>query len=136
MHAESENETKAIVCYTKTKKTFFTVSYHSKGEEIYYNFFQTQNNLLRDKIIAERFAESTGYVIKNVEQVSSGGYKDYCVQKLNIPALTIEVGSDELLHPIEKKWLSLIFEKHKFVANDLQFAYNVFREFEGFKNGV
>ena len=131
--AESEKETRAIANYTKSKKIFLSISYHSKGEEIYFNFFQNKLDLKRDKIIAKRFSESTGYKIKNVEKVSSGGYKDYCVQKLHIPALTIEVGSDELVHPIGEEYLEEIFLKHKNVAKDVEFAYNIFIEFEGKK---
>lgn len=125
---ESESETKVIVDFTKNVLPFITISYHSKGEEIYFNFFQTGKRLERDKLIAEKFAESTGYVIKNPESVSSGGYKDWCVDKLKIPALTIEVGSDELSHPIGLNHLDEIFDKHKNIAKDLSFAYNVVRE--------
>lgn len=131
--AESEKETQAIVNYTKSKKIFLSISYHSKGEEIYFNFFQNKHDLKRDKIIAKRFSKSTGYKIKNVENVSSGGYKDYCVQKLHVPALTIEVGSDKLIHPIGEEYLDEIFLKHKNVAKDVEFAYNVFIEFKGEK---
>ena len=124
----SEKETKAIVKYTKKIKPFITISYHTKGEEIYYNFFQEGKRLERDRIIAEKFAQITGYVIKNVENSSSGGYKDWCVEKLKIPALTIEVGSDYLSHPITRENLEEIFEKNKNVAKAVEFAYNVFRE--------
>lgn len=127
---ESEPETKAIVRYTKSLKTFLTISYHTKGEEIYFNFFQKGWRLKRDKMITEKFAESTGYVIKNPEMSSSGGYKDYCVQKLKIPALTIELGDDNLTHPLGENSLPEIFEKNKNVAKDLIFSYNVFKEFE------
>lgn len=128
--AESENETKAIVKYLKKIKPFIVICYHSKGEEIYYNFFQSGDRLERDKNIAERFAKSTGYVIKNPEKTSSGGLKDYVVEKLKIPSLTIEIGSDELLHPIKTENLNEIFEKHKTIAKDLEFAYNEFVRFE------
>ena len=124
--AESENETKALVSYLKQKKTFFTVSYHSKGEEIYFNFFQDSKREKRDEKIAKRFATSTGYLIVNVQESSSGGFKDFCVEKLKIPAITIEVGSDELLHPIGVEFLNDIFEKNKNIAKDLEFAYNEF----------
>lgn len=127
---ESELETKAIVKYLKQIKPFIVLCYHSKGEEIYYNFFQDEARLERDKIIAKRFAKSTGYIIKNLESVSCGGLKDYVVKKLKIPSLTIEVGSDELSHPIKLKNLNEIFEKHKSIANDLNFAYNVFIKFK------
>jgi len=127
---ESEPETRAIVDYIKSKNAFFVIAYHSKGEEIYYNFFQTDNRLKRDSLVAERFAKSTGYLIKNVENVSSGGLKDWCVQKLKIIALTIELGDDCLKHPISQNYLPQIFKKNKTVAFDLKFAYNIFKNFE------
>lgn len=129
--AESENETKAIVKYLKKANPFIVVCYHTKGEEIYYNFFQTGQRLERDRIIAEKFAKSTGYVIKNPEMTSSGGLKDYVIEKLKIPSLTIELGSDELSHPIGKEYLQDLFERNKNVAKDLNFAYNVFVETKG-----
>ena len=124
----SENETKLIANYTRKMKAFITISYHTKGEEIYFNFFQEKERLARDEKIAKRFADSTGYMIKNVESVSSGGLKDWCVKKLKIPALTIELGSDELKHPIKKESLEEIFEKNKSIAFDLEFAYNEFEK--------
>ena len=125
---ESESETKAIVNYTRMMNPFITISYHTKGEEIYFNFFQDKDRLLRDERIAKKFAQSTGYKIVNVENSSSGGYKDWCVEKLKIPALTIEVGGDELLHPIKKDCLKDIFDKNKTIAFDLEYAYNVFEK--------
>lgn len=126
---ESESETQALVKYLKQKNPFIVLCYHSKGEEIYFNYFQEEPYLKRDKMIAERFAKSTGYVIKNPENTSSGGLKDYVVSKLKIPSLTIEVGSDDLKHPISYKYLEDIYELHKSIANDLNFAYNIFRRF-------
>lgn len=122
--AESEPESKALADYTRNKNVFLTISYHSKGEEIYFEFYQKGERLLRDRKIAERFASSTGYKIQNVQDISSGGYKDFCVKKLGISALTIEIGSDELSHPIKKEYLPEIYERHKQVAKDLEFAYN------------
>ena len=122
----SERETKAIAKYTEKHKPFITISYHSKGEEIYFNFFQEGWRLKRDELIAQKFASSTGYKIVNVEKSSSGGYKDWCVQKLKIPALTIELGDDNLSHPIGKENLREIFDKNKTIAFDLEFAYNEF----------
>ena len=124
----SERETKAIAKYTKKMNPFITVSYHTKGEEIYFNFFQDKIRLLRDEKIAKKFQESTGYKLRNVEKISSGGYKDWCVGKLKIPALTIEVGSDNLSHPLTKEYLPEIFEKNKLIAFDLCFAYNEFEK--------
>ena len=127
---ESEKETQALVRYLKIKNPFFVIAYHTKGEEIYYNFFQDEFRLERDRIIAERFAKLTGYIIKNPEKISSGGLKDYCVMRLKIPSLTIELAGDDLIHPITKNELKDIFERHKTIAKDLLFAYNVFKDFK------
>lgn len=127
---ESEKETKAIADYIRSINPFFCVSYHTKGEEIYFNFFQENDELVRDEIIAKKYAESTGYLIKNVEDVSSGGLKDYLVKSLKIPAITIEVGSDLYQHPIKRDKLPDIFLRNKNIANDLIFAYNIFNEFK------
>lgn len=127
--AESECETLAIENYIKSLNPFFVLAYHSKGEEIYYNYFQHEKDLKRDKTIAERFSNSTGYKIVNVENLSSGGLKDWTIEKLKIPALTIEIGSDDLKHPIKRTNLEEIYQKHKTIANDLDFAYNVFMKY-------
>lgn len=122
----SERESRAIAKYTKRKNAFITISYHTKGEEIYFNFFQNGKRLVRDTKVAKKFSESTGYLIKNVEESSSGGYKDWCVDKLKIPAITIELGSDDLSHPIGREHIKDIFDRNKMIASDLKFAYNEF----------
>ena len=126
-----EPESKSIFDYTISANPFFSVSYHSKGEEIYFNYFQKGKRLERDEKIAKMFADKTGYAIKNPERVSSGGYKDFCVEKLKIPAITIEVGSDDLNHPISEKYLDEIFEKNKDICFCLKYAYSIFCEYFG-----
>ena len=44
---------------------------------------------------------ATGYPHKIIYG-SAGGYKDWCLQKLQIPSYTVECGSDKLKHPIKK----------------------------------
>lgn len=108
----SEAETQALRDFTLKLKPNMTLSYHSKGEEIYYEFFQDKKSLIRDKKVARKVAHVTGYKIKSTPN-SAGGYKDWCVQKLKIPALTVEVGNDNLSHPIEKEHISTIFKQNK-----------------------
>lgn len=112
----SEPETIALRDFTLKIMPDVTVSYHSKGEEIYYNFNQTGEILLRDKIIAEKLSESTGYKIVNPVG-SVGGYKDWCVERLKIPSFTIEVGNDDLSHPIPPSFAEEIFNKNKNVCS-------------------
>ena len=51
-----------------------------------------------DERYAMGIARYTGYKIVDAKG-SAGGYKDWCVQKLKIPAFTIEVGNDRYAHP-------------------------------------
>ncbi|MBQ8468226.1 MAG: hypothetical protein IJ542_00535 [Clostridia bacterium] len=130
----SEPETVALKKLTERLRPFLTISYHLKGEEIYYDFFQCGKRRERDKKIAEIFAKNTGYKIVATQSVSSGGYKDWCVQKLKIPALTIELGDDKFSHPYPESEIDNIFEKNKGVFDCISHALLVYNEF-GEDNG-
>lgn len=95
----SEPETQALRDFTLEINPAFTVSFHTKGEEIYYEFHQPLVRKLRDRRLAQALSSSTGYPLVTIKN-SAGGYKDWCIQELKIPAFTVEVGSDELTHPI------------------------------------
>ena len=112
----SEPESSILASFTLKVRPDATVSYHSKGEEIYWEFGQKGRRRLRDKFIAERVAAATGYELKLTPN-SAGGYKDWCIQELKIPSLTIEVGQDELVHPIGEGFLEGIYLKNKNVLN-------------------
>lgn len=114
----SENESMAIRDFTLKVKPHLTVSYHSKGQEIYYDFYQSLTKRAKDYLIAKEVANATGYkIVENLP--SAGGYKDWCIEKLKIPALTIEVGKDSLIHPIKKEHLGEIFRENKDVIKVL-----------------
>ena len=108
----SEPESRAIRDFTLKIKPDMTVSYHSKGEEIYYQFFQNKRAEKRDYNLAKEISRVTGYKIKDTP-FSCGGYKDWCIQKLKIPAVTIEVGDDNLVHPLKKECAKEIFDKNR-----------------------
>lgn len=91
----SESETSALARFTLRVKPFVTLSFHTKGGEVYWEF-----NGAGDERGAQIIADYTGYAAKKITG-SAGGYKDWCIQKLGIPAYTVECGSDDLVHPIE-----------------------------------
>lgn len=111
----SERESSIIRDFTLEIKPDLTVSYHSKGEEIYFKYKQDATRLIRDEAVAKIVADTTGYAIKDAYG-SCGGYKDWCIDALKIPAITIEVGCDKLLHPLTKENLSEIYDKNKDVV--------------------
>lgn len=112
-YPNSEREVNALIDFTNKIKPTLTISYHSKGEVIYYGFTQeSQIDLLRDRQIGQQLSNLTGYPLLPTES-SSGGYKDWCIRYLKIPAYTIEVGNEKLPHPIKEESLPEIFEQNK-----------------------
>ncbi len=120
--AFSEIETRVLRDFTKKIRPDFTVSYHTKGEEIYWRFHQSMRTCPRDKRLAEVLSASTGYPLKETKG-SVGGYKDWCVQSLKIPSFTVETGSDSLSHPIQEEGLKEIIEKNEKSLDDLIEGY-------------
>ncbi len=116
--AFSERETQALRDFTREIKPDFTVSYHTKGEEIYWRFYQSSRTCPRDFALAKALSASTGYPLKEAKG-SVGGYKDWCIQSLKIPAFTVETGRDSLLHPIGEEGLQDIIEKNEKSLDDL-----------------
>lgn len=94
----SEVETQNLINFTMAISPNATISYHTKGEQIYWRFNQQKKNLWRDYRLAKAMSICTGYEL--VDGVGSvGGYKDWCVEKLGISAFTIEVGRDIFPQP-------------------------------------
>ena len=107
----SENENLALYNFTKKISPCAVLSFHCKGEEIYWRFCQGQKNLERDYKIAKNLAGYTSYKLKDGFN-SAGGYKDWCIQCLKIPAFTIEVGNDDFSHPFPYSELFGIVNKN------------------------
>lgn len=113
-HPFSEPETQALRRFTCEIRPDFTVSYHTKGEEIYWYYHQSLAACARDKRLAQALGEATGYPLANAEG-SAGGYKDWCIRKLKIPAFTIEAGNERFSHPLgEEAFVDI--EKHNLEA--------------------
>ncbi len=96
----SESEVRAIVDFTLKVNPRATVSYHAKGEQLIWYFHQTPLRQERDRAIAMRLNEKLRYVLQNSATNSVGGYKDWCISRLGIPAFTVEIISDYYAHPL------------------------------------
>ena len=117
-YPHSEKETRALAHFTRRISPNFTVSYHTKGEEIYWYFHQSLHTCPRDKRLAMALSASTGYPLRYVKN-SAGGYKDWCIECLRIPAFTIEAGADALHHPIGVAGFENIRVKNENALKDL-----------------
>ena len=116
--AFSEPESRALRRFTLEVKPDATVSYHTKGEEIYWEYGQTGARRERDGRLAAALAEETGYEAKVITG-SGGGYKDWCIRELKIPSFTIEAGSERLEHPLTEADFPSVYCKNRNVVRRL-----------------
>ena len=122
-HPNSEPEVKALTDFTLQIQPQATIAYHSKGEVIYHGFEPSgkrtlRKQLLRDARLADEVGKITGYApVKTAN--STGGYSDWVSMNLEIPTLTIEVGNDNLSHPITREHLPEILAQNKDVPKIL-----------------
>lgn len=99
----SEPETIALRDFTLSVSPASTISYHAKGREVYYDFRLSPARKAQYAVIADKIAAKLGYRATGGDAFSAGGYKDWCEEKLRIPAFTIEIGDDGLTHPLDEK---------------------------------
>lgn len=97
----TEPESLAIYNFTLAHNFYLTISYHTQGKEIYWDF---QNiNPPRGYEIGQKFAEVSGYSLEEVPYNSSfAGYKDWFIQTYYRPSYTIEAGIGENPLPISQ----------------------------------
>ncbi len=108
----SARETRALANFTERIKPCVTLSYHLKGEEIYWEFGQTSHRRYRDKMYAQAIAKYTGYKVVG-QGGSVGGYKDWCIEHFKIPSFTIEVGNDKFPHPFPYEEFFTIYQQNE-----------------------
>ncbi|MBQ9795789.1 MAG: hypothetical protein IJW36_02350 [Clostridia bacterium] len=112
-YPNSEREVQNLIDLTLKNQPLITISYHSKGNVIYYGFEgQSEEDITRDRQIGEVLSETTGYPLIFTEN-STGGYKDWSINTLKIPAYTIEVGDENLSHPLSVETLPEIYARNK-----------------------
>lgn len=115
-HPASESEVRALMTVTKRYRYPYTLSYHCKGEVIYYGFGEgARRDHSRKEALA--LADLLGYASER-SLGSCGGYKDWYA--LNYPegvALTVEVGRDDYPHPYPYGDLPSLIRKHTPVAS-------------------
>ena len=115
----SEREVNVLADFTRSIMPFATLSYHTKGEVIYYGFEgQDENSLARDEAIAFRLSAVTGYT-PILTKGSTGGYKDWCIEQYGVPSFTIEIGADRLPHPVGEEYLPELFEENRNILHAL-----------------
>ena len=88
-------ESKALADYTMSRTFAATLSFHTHGSVLYYRYGNKQpvNDLSYSLALAVQ--GPTGYTPVQYDGTTGAGYKDWAMDALGIPSLTIEVGSSE-----------------------------------------
>ncbi len=109
-YPESEPETKAIVEFLRKVHFHRLYSFHSQGEEIYYDY--NDKSPEKSLHIAKMLGAVTDYtLVKNEGHCSSGGLKDWFIEEFKEPGFTIEVGKGE--NPLPAESYDEIYERVK-----------------------
>ncbi len=101
----SAAETRVLRDFTLSVSPAYTVSWHTKGEVVYWEFHQPVFRRRRDRKYAQILSAGTGYPLVSAEG-SAGGYKDWCIERLKIPAFTVEAGRESEKHPLTRASLA------------------------------
>lgn len=88
----SEPETAAVRRLVLEEEFPLAVAFHTQGEVIYWSFNGNRNFRMQ----AEVLSRASGYALDETEGVSSySGFKDWYLDKFDLPAFTVEAGLGE-----------------------------------------
>ncbi len=91
----SSAEAVALRDYTLRYAFDATVSYHATGSLIYYEYGENEAVNARSKSLAKAVREISGYELESSNSIDGAGYKDWVIDALEIPSVTVEVGCEE-----------------------------------------
>lgn len=121
---ECTAEAAALVTLTKKYQFDRTISYHAQGGVIYWYFAQEGALLEKSRKFANEISKVTGYPLDaDYTKLDPAGYKDWAIQKMEIPSLTIEVGSGGV--PVDMAQLPAIYKKNKDVFAETLYHLSV-----------
>lgn len=108
LYPESEPETKALANFTRQNFFDLTLSFHSQGEVIYWDFCGYAPE--ESHIYLDRFEAVSPYRRDIPDGIASyGGYKDWFLQTFKKPGFTIEIGLGK--NPLPPENFEEIYQK-------------------------
>lgn len=106
-------ESIALQAYTLSYDFDATVSYHSSGSIIYFDYGDNDAVNAQSKSLGLAVKALTGYPLEGSGAVDGAGYKDWVIDELGIPSLTIETGI--WAAPLELREIYSIFARNLYV---------------------
>lgn len=86
-------EAAALRDYTLQYPFQATVNYHSFGSIIYYEYGTKEPVNTQSRSLASAVNRVTGYPLVGSSGVAAAGYKDWVMDELGIPSITVEIGT-------------------------------------------
>ncbi|MCH1981140.1 peptidase [Ruminococcus sp. OA3] len=122
-YPESEPEVRAILSVAEEYPLTCTVSYHSSGNVIYWDYGCGGELLDQDRKLAQTVSRVTGYEqVSSVQDAQDGaGCSDYFVLERGIPSVTIENGAGEC--PLSMEEYPSIWSANRFLWPALERLY-------------
>lgn len=117
----SEPEVKTVMRYCKKYVFKCALSFHTKGEVIFYSDAATDNSIPQAKELAESIAAVSGYQLVPVSQdagVYAAGFENWFRQEFLYPGLLIELTPSiggSVPHN-DKDFFSLVWDKARFIC--------------------
>ena len=87
-----------------------TVSYHATGSLIYYEYGDNTEIISQSASLGNAVDTVSGYKLQDSDEVGVAGYKDWVMDTLEIPSITIEIGCDPA--PLVQRELYSIFVRN------------------------
>ncbi len=92
----SAAEAEALIRLTEENQFLYTISYHTQGRVIYWNFENIDPVYDTALQWVNRIADQTGYTpINDFSVVDPAGYSDWAIYRHQIPSVVIEVASGD-----------------------------------------
>ena len=118
-YPDSEREVRTLIDYSYRTAPDLTLSFHTRGDVIYYGFdLLTPDQLARDEEYARFISSINKYTPIKTER-SVGGYSDWASLYLKVPAFTIEIAPVSAPTPVPLEYVEPAFEANKNVPIEL-----------------
>lgn len=103
----SAPEAAALRDYTLRFSFDATISYHATGSVLYYAYGNREPVNTQSRSLAKAVKAVSGYPLAESTEANGAGYKDWAMEELSIPSLTVEIGCGDA--PLAHRELYSIF---------------------------
>lgn len=117
----SEPEVKTVMRYCEKYAFKSAISFHTKGEVIYYADANTNSSIPQAKAFAQSIAKVSGYSLMPVSQdagVYAAGFENWFRQEFLLPGLLVELtpATGGTLPHNDKDFYSLVWDSAKYIC--------------------